>query len=240
MKKLLIAIVLVAILAGAWYLISPLFIDKVVDEAFPTISEDMTQEELEKKIMEEHPTDPEVLAAMTEEEKEAMERKIVEEFAKIPPKVMDEELPTPEPAEPTVGAQDPAPKEGEAESEDQEPEPEPVVAEPTELASGSFQDPDKYHKGSGSARIFELADGSQVLRLENFSVTNGPDLRVYLTNQSNPTKGQVKSGLQLGKLKGNIGNQNYSIPSGVDGSTYGAVVIYCEPFSVIFSTASLR
>ena len=44
----------------------------------------------------------------------------------------------------------------------------------------------------------------------------------------------------LGKLKGNIGNQNYTVPDGVDVSAQMSVVIYCKPFSVIFSVAPLR
>ena len=46
--------------------------------------------------------------------------------------------------------------------------------------------------------------------------------------------------LDLGKLKGNIGNQNYPVPDGIDISEYNAVMIYCEPFHVIFSTAPLN
>jgi hypothetical protein len=77
-----------------------------------------------------------------------------------------------------------------------------------------------------------------VLRLEDLKVTNGPDLHVLLMVDP---EGRDKSQgyLDLGKLKGNIGNQNYPIPDDTDISIYNAVMIYCEPFDVVFSTAPL-
>ena len=71
-----------------------------------------------------------------------------------------------------------------------------------------------------------------MLRFEDFSVTNGPDLRVILV-------GTDGSHYELDKLKGNIGNQNYTIPDDLDLGDYEAVLIYCKPFSVVFSTADL-
>ena len=114
------------------------------------------------------------------------------------------------------------------------------VMEPTGpvlLSSGSFADADSFHKGSGKAGVYSLEDGSRVLRFENFEVTNGPDLRVLLTSSTD----SVDDGyVELGKLKGNKGDQNYSIPADVNLDDFGAVVIYCKPFHVIFSTASLN
>ena len=110
------------------------------------------------------------------------------------------------------------------------------------VASGQFRDGDSFHKGEGKATIYELADGQQVLRFEDFKVTNGPDLRVLLVNHSNPEgRGDLESGYEeLGKLKGNIGNQNYPIPDSIDVGGYGSIVIYCKPFHVVFSVASLN
>jgi hypothetical protein len=82
-----------------------------------------------------------------------------------------------------------------------------------------------------------------VLRLENFKSTNGPDLHVYLASHPNPTKSsEIKDQgfVNLGRLKGNIGNQNYAIPASVDLSKQGSVIIYCKAFSTIFSVASLK
>ena len=110
---------------------------------------------------------------------------------------------------------------------------EPMNTDPVRLASGTFTDADNVHMGSGSAIIYEH-EGEQLLRFEDFSVTNGPDLRVLLANDpDNLDAGYI----ELGRLKGNMGNQNYEIPSDIDASSYGGVVIYCKPFHVTFSTA---
>ncbi len=110
------------------------------------------------------------------------------------------------------------------------------------VKSGQFRDGDSFHKGAGTATIYKLADGQQVLRFEDFKVTNGPDLRVLLVEHPNPEgRGDVDAGYEeLGKLKGNIGNQNYTIPDGIDVGGYGSIVIYCKPFQVVFSVASLN
>lgn len=116
------------------------------------------------------------------------------------------------------------------------------VAAPTELLTGTFVDADAAHRGSGSATVFELEDGSRVLRFEQFEVTNGPDLHVLLV----PTGETVDRDLltqvgyeDLGKLKGNVGNQNYVVPQSLDSDGTWTVVVYCEPFHVVFSTAQL-
>ncbi len=109
-------------------------------------------------------------------------------------------------------------------------------------ATGNFRDADSFHKGSGNAIVYDLGDGKRVLRLDEFRVTNGPDLRVLLANAPDP---QSHSDLddagyvELGKLKGNVGSQNYDIPADVDLSDVESVVIYCNPFRVVFSVATL-
>jgi hypothetical protein len=78
------------------------------------------------------------------------------------------------------------------------------------------------------------------LRLEDFSVTNGPDLHVLLAeNPSPPDHDSLGMYLDLGSLKGNLGDQNYDIPAGTDINQFKSVVIYCLPFHVVFSTADL-
>ena len=111
------------------------------------------------------------------------------------------------------------------------------------LSSGNFMDFDSFHRGSGEATIYRGPDGSHVLRFEDLDVTNGPDLRVILTPFANPEVPRdfkVSGYIELGRLKGNRGNQNYLIPNDVDVSIYRSVIIYCKPFSVIFSVASLQ
>ncbi len=83
-----------------------------------------------------------------------------------------------------------------------------------------------------------LPDGERFLRFEDFTVTNGPALSVYLVRSAD---GDVSSGyLDLGPLKGNKGNQNYQIPGDTDLSAYESVVIWCVPFGVTFATALLQ
>ena len=110
------------------------------------------------------------------------------------------------------------------------------------VAMGSFKDADAFHRGSGTATIYRTPDGSEVLRLEDLNVTNGPALHVVLSTHPDPERSeQVKQEgyVDLGDLKGNRGNQNYPIPAGVDTSIHKSVVIYCYPFAVVFSVATL-
>lgn len=107
----------------------------------------------------------------------------------------------------------------------------------TVVAQGQFRDGDSFHKGEGSAKLYRLGDGSHLLRFEVFRVTNGPDLHVFLAENAEPKSGRY---VDLGKLKGNIGEQNYAVPRDLDLGAYRTVVIYCVPFSVVFSTAALQ
>ena len=119
----------------------------------------------------------------------------------------------------------------------------PTQTGPVELKSGSFRDQDGFHKGSGLARIYQGPDGSYLLRLDDFKVTNGPDLHILLSSHPDPkNRSELKDTgyFDLGKLKGNIGNQNYPIPDGLDIAAQMSVVIYCAPFHVMFSVAPLK
>ena len=93
---------------------------------------------------------------------------------------------------------------------------------------------DEFHNAEGVAKIIQLADGTDILRLENFKATNGPDLYVYLSTDK--TNADI---VNLGRLKGNIGNQNYLIPVGTDITKYNTALIWCRAFSVIFGSAQL-
>ena len=115
-------------------------------------------------------------------------------------------------------------------------------AEARKVKRGEFRDADSFHRGSGQATIFATPDGLHLLRLENLDVTNGPALHVILSPHQDPTRpGEVKlqGYVDLGPLKGNRGNQNYPISADVDLSAVNSVVIYCKPFSVVFSVAPL-
>ena len=115
----------------------------------------------------------------------------------------------------------------------------PAPAEPVELARGTFIS--REHETTGTARILRLADGQQILRLEGFETSNGPALFVYLSQ--NPADGEDglfdDDYLDLGVLKGNIGDQNYVIPAEVDPLGYTSVVVWCDRFSVSFGAADI-
>ena len=111
---------------------------------------------------------------------------------------------------------------------------------PKVLAKGQFHNADK--AGKGTATIYQLADGKRILRLSNFAADNGPDLHVRLIkadDAKDTTSVAKKDYVELGKLKGNKGNQNYELPATVDLSKYRVVSIWCNRFSVNFAAAPL-
>ena len=113
--------------------------------------------------------------------------------------------------------------------------------EPTVLGKGEFGQIDPVHGASGTATIYELPDGQRIVRLEDFSSTNGPELHVILTTgTAMETFADVGEYIDLGLLKGNVGNQNYEIPAELDLTPIKSIVIYCRPFHVVFSVADLE
>ncbi|MFJ7779264.1 DM13 domain-containing protein [Streptomyces yangpuensis] len=116
-------------------------------------------------------------------------------------------------------------------------------AAPQTLTKGSFISHE--HDTKGIAKVVRLADGSHVLRLEGLDTSNGPDLRVWLTDA--PVKEGVAGWrvfddgkyVSLGKLKGNKGDQNYEIPADVNLADYSSVAIWCDRFDVSFGAAEL-
>jgi hypothetical protein len=100
------------------------------------------------------------------------------------------------------------------------------------LRSGNFSSSQNGTQAQGLAKILSVND-NQFLRFENFKITNGPDLHVYFTNGID-----IKSGMDLGSLKGNIGAQNYFL--GDVANKYDAVVIASKPFGIIFASSFLK
>ena len=113
------------------------------------------------------------------------------------------------------------------------------AAGPMTLATGRFQSLE--HDTTGKATLIRLPDGSHVLRFENLDTSNGPDLRVYLSEipAGDDLRSYGERFVDLGALKGNIGNQNYRIPRSVDVSKYRSAVIWCRRFTVGFGVAPL-
>ena len=239
-RSIQVAAVIVAIpvLAFAWWLGSPLFIDRVVDEPFPraamaVVPDDMTAEEVEAIMVDAEQTDT----------------------------AADEEMPEMSPtttsaAAGTTSPTTPADPDGEVPATTEAaatepsttlpPEPSttlpPAPTGPVALASGNLMDADSFHKGSGQVVLYQLEDGSRIIRLEDIEVTNGPQLHVLLT----PVHGlsgrdhlQEAGYVDLGPLKGNIGSQNYEVPADYVIPDQLTLVIYCVPFHVVFTTAEL-
>ncbi len=115
----------------------------------------------------------------------------------------------------------------------------PSAAGPAAAATetrGSFSGTDDFHFGRGTARLIVAADGSAILRFEDFSVRNGPDLFVYLSPSATR---YTKSAIELGRLKADRGSFNYKIPPGTDLSKVNSAIIWCKQFSFQFAVAPL-
>jgi hypothetical protein len=110
--------------------------------------------------------------------------------------------------------------------------------EPNVVQTGEFVGSDDFHFGRGDALIIETEPGVYVLRFENFSVRNGPDLFVYLS--TDPSGEDVDEALNLGELKATDGAFNYEIPADLDVSTLKSAVVWCKQFSVLFAHAELQ
>lgn len=111
---------------------------------------------------------------------------------------------------------------------------------PKESARAAFRSLE--HTTTGQAIVTEFPDGRRFLRFEDFETSNGPDLRVYLSAGSSDAgfgKEYGEDFVELGRLKGNLGNQNYEIPAGTDLAKYRNAVVWCARFSVGFGVATL-
>lgn len=116
-------------------------------------------------------------------------------------------------------------------------------AGPVDLLAGSLISHE--HETSGTVRVIENPDGSRQLALVGLSTSNGPDVHVWLS------AGPVVEGrdgwytaasydhIDLGPLRGNLGDQLYDIPAEVDLSTFRTVDLWCERFAVSFGAAAL-
>ena len=97
--------------------------------------------------------------------------------------------------------------------------------------SGEFS-PTSGITASGFAKIY-LENNAYTVKLENFGVSDGPDLKVYLSKENTPI-----NIVNLGNFKGN-GNTFYTIPSGINVSEYHYVLIHCQQYNHLFAIAPL-
>jgi hypothetical protein len=214
----LITVGAAALLAAGWYLGSPLIIDRMVDEAFPfhipSAAEARAMPPASRTAMQ-----ADLLEAMpsTEELNELptrVARRLGAQAIEFAAVVPDQEMAEPLPLGPLLEI----------------------------LRRGRLQDADSVHRGSGTATLYRVpGQGVVVLRLEEFRVTNGPDLHVLLaTNASPERRRDLGEYVDLGPLKGNVGDQNYMLPEALDYRPFASLVIYCKPFHVVFATALLE
>jgi hypothetical protein len=106
------------------------------------------------------------------------------------------------------------------------------------VASGTFRE--LTHPTKGEAKIIRTA-GQTILRFENFETSDGPDVVVYLSSGdvNGPNRDLAKDFVDLGALKGNVGDQNYVVPEGTDLERYDTAVVWCRRFTVAFAAAEL-
>jgi len=113
--------------------------------------------------------------------------------------------------------------------------------EVTTLTSGTFRGLN--HSAEGTAHLIRSEDGTAFVRFaDDFVVENGPDLVVWLSAApaSSDERAFTEDFIPLAGLKGNIGSQNYEIPSDVDLSRYRSVLVWCRRFNVGFAAAPLE
>ncbi len=99
------------------------------------------------------------------------------------------------------------------------------------------------HDAAGVATIYDMGEGNRLMRFTDFTVSNGPDVHVYLVAAKDPMDSDtVKQSeiYQLGPIKGNVGNQNYELGPEVDLDKFKSVVIWCKRFGVNFAVAQLE
>jgi len=203
--KIIIGIIIAAIaIPLGVYTISPLFINTEINEPLPPLSSDSS-------------IGFEKFMAMTEDEKiNAAKNMTVEEKDRIMKMAAEQDTTINETMTTTMNI-----------SQNRE--------ENKNLIVGDFMGVnDGIHDAEGKAKILTISDGSQILRLEDFRSTNGPDVHLYLS-----TDKQASDFIDLGRLKANNGNQNYQIPINTNFSKYKYVLIWCQPFSVLFGSAQL-
>ncbi len=118
-----------------------------------------------------------------------------------------------------------------------------VAGGPVVEARGTFITHE--HATSGAVLLIRLPDGSRVLRLEGLDTSNGPDLKVWLSDAAvvdGPSGWRTFDDgryLDLGSLKGNVGNQNYPIPADAELAGLTSLSIWCDRFDVSFGAAEL-
>ncbi|MGQ0792184.1 MAG: DM13 domain-containing protein [Nitrosopumilaceae archaeon] len=204
MNKGILTAIIVGVIAVGSFLASPLFYETEVDEPLPVALNNIEEGLTLEKFSEMEEQQRQIIVAKMPQKVKDM---IMEESATLPTAVSEE-------------IDDMMDKDSSKENS--------VVITNTGEFEGLAG-----HKAKGIANIIQANDMT-FLRFEEFEVTNGPDLRVYITQNGN-----VHDGIHLDKLKGSRGDQNYLLEN-IDIKVYNTVVIYCQPFGAYFAQAELN
>ncbi|WP_162653023.1 DM13 domain-containing protein [Lentilitoribacter sp. Alg239-R112] len=116
-------------------------------------------------------------------------------------------------------------------------------AESMSVATGMIKGAGGNYQGEGNVKIVKKDDGKFAVELSDFSSTSGPDLKVFLVAASGLKKGaDVIAGkhVNLGALKSTTGSQSYDLPEGANPKDFNSVAIFCEKYTVLFSSADLK
>jgi len=150
-------------------------------------------------------------------------------------KRVDEPIPTVTPDQPKRSAAEPATRPSAQPAAPAETQ----TGTPDELARGEFVSLD--HGTTGVARVLDVGGGRRVVRLEGLDTSNGPDLYLYLSASpaSGPEGAFDDEYVNLGRLKGNQGDQNYELPADTDLSRFPTVLIWCDRFNSAFGAVDL-
>ena len=228
---ILAVVILVPVIGIAWWLLAPFFTNTTVEEEFPFASTAVVPPDMDRAQVEQVmsgiakvdqssnedmplPVDPRSELTMTLGARNAdATDAVVKSLADAAVKSMPGTMTAPAKDEMTqkiAEAMKDALPEVMAKAEAQ------PASEPVRLKAGQFRDQDRFHRGTGTATIYSLADGTQLLRLTDLQVTNGPDLRVILTRSQNPEDAGQGTGpghLELAKLKGSMENTTTPSPT---------------------------
>jgi hypothetical protein len=203
MNKGILTAIIVGVIAVGGFLASPLFYETEVDEPLPVALNNIEEGLTMEKFSEMEEQQQQILV---EQMPQKIKDMIMEESASLQTTVLEE-------------INDMMNKDS-------------AVQDTFEITTTGEFEGLTGHNAKGIAKIIQVNDMT-FLRFEEFEVTNGPDLRVYITQNGN-----VQDGIHLEKLKGSRGDQNYLLEN-VDVHVYNTVVIYCQPFGVYFAQAEL-
>lgn len=106
------------------------------------------------------------------------------------------------------------------------------------LAEGDLKGEDSFHFGEGQVRVIRTPEGGHIVRFENYSVRNGPDLFVYVSPDAGGDV-NARGAVNISELKATRGDVTYELPPNIDPASIRSVVIYCRQFKVTFAVATL-